>query len=63
MAFSNSETNEVHANFRDLGFIANDDHTFDVYCCGGLGNNPMMGVQVGSHIDPKDILYMSIRWF
>lgn len=57
VAFSNSETNEVHANFRDLGFIANDDHTFDVYCCGGLGNNPKMGVQVGSHIDPKDILY------
>ena len=57
VAFSNSETNEVHANFRDLGFIANEDHTFDVYCCGGLGNNPMMGVQVGSHIDPKDILY------
>lgn len=55
--FSNSERNETHANFRDLGFIANDDHTFDVYCCGGLGNNPMMGVKVGDHIDPKDILY------
>lgn len=57
VAFSNSKTNEVHANFRDLGFIANTDHTFDVYCCGGLGNNPMMGVKVGDHIDPKDILY------
>lgn len=57
VAFSNSKANEVHANFRDLGFIANDDHTFDVYCCGGLGNNPMMGVKVGDHIDPKDILY------
>lgn len=57
VAFSNSKANEVHANFRDLGFIANEDHTFDVYCCGGLGNNPMMGVKVGNHIDPKDILY------
>lgn len=57
VAFSNSKANEVHANFRDLGFIANTDHTFDVYCCGGLGNNPMMGVKVGDHIDPKDILY------
>ena len=57
VAFSNSKANEVHANFRDLGFIANTDHTFDVYCCGGLGNNPMMGVKVGDHINPKDILY------
>lgn len=57
VAFSNSQANETHANFRDLGFIANQDHTFDVYCCGGLGNNPMMGVKVGDHIDPKDILY------
>lgn len=55
--FSNSKKNETHANFRDLGFIANDDHTFDVYCCGGLGNNPMMGVKVGDHVNPEDILY------
>ena len=57
VAFSNSKANETHANFRDLGFIANEDHTFDVYCCGGLGNNPRMGVKVGDHINPKDILY------
>ena len=57
VAFSNSDANETHANFRDLGFIANADHTFDVYCCGGLGNNPRMGVKVGDHVDPKDILY------
>lgn len=57
VAFSNSPRNETHANFRDLGFIAKDDHTFDVYCAGGLGNNPKMGVKVGSHVDPKYILY------
>lgn len=57
VAFSNTNTNETHANFRDLGFIANADHTFDVYCCGGLGNHPMMGVKVGDHVDPKNILY------
>ena len=57
VAFSNSKRNETHANFRDLGFIANEDHTFDVYCCGGLGNNPMMSVKVAEHVDPKDILY------
>lgn len=57
VAFSNSPRNETHANFRDLGFIANEDHTFDVYCAGGLGNNPKMGVKVGDHVDPKYILY------
>lgn len=57
VAFSNSERNETHANFRDLGFIANGDHTFDVYCCGGLGNNPKMGVKVANHVDPSEILY------
>ena len=57
VAFSNSKRNETHANFRDLGFIANEDHTFDVYCCGGLGNNPMMSVKVAEHVDPKEILY------
>ena len=57
VAFSNTMRNQTHANFRDLGFIANSDHTFDVYCAGGLGNNPKMGVKVGDHIDPKHTLY------
>ena len=57
VAFSNSAENETHATFRDLGFVANEDHTFDVYCAGGLGNNPKMGVKVGDHIQPKHILY------
>ena len=57
VAFSNSAENETHATFRDLGFVANEDHTFDVYCAGGLGNNPKMGVKVGNHVPCKDILY------
>lgn len=57
VAFNNSIKNETHATFRDLGFIANDDHTFQVYCAGGLGNNPRMGVCVGDHVDPSKILY------
>lgn len=57
IAFSNSERNETHATFRDLGFVANSDHTFDVYCAGGLGNNPRMGVKVGDHVQGEDILY------
>lgn len=57
IAFSSSDKNETHVNFRDLGFLANNDHTFDVYCAGGLGNNPRMGIRVGEHIDPNDCLY------
>ena len=56
VAFANSSKDSVHASFRDLGFMANSDHTFDVYCCGGLGNNPKLGVKVAEHIDPLDVL-------
>ena len=57
VAFSSSDKNETHATFRDLGFCANADHTFDVYCAGGLGNNPRMGVKVGDHVPGKKVLY------
>lgn len=57
IAFSSSNKNETHATFRDLGFVANSDHTFDVYCAGGLGNNPRMGILIASHIDPNKVLY------
>ena len=45
------------APFRDLGFVARADGAFDVYCCGGLGNNPKMGVRVASAIAPSRVLY------
>lgn len=57
VAFTNSDRNEAHATFRDLGFIANRDHTFAVYCAGGLGNNPRMGVCVEEHAAPEKLLY------
>lgn len=57
VCFSNSAQNLTHATFRDLGFIANADHTFDVYSAGGLGNNPKMGVCVAKGIAPEKILY------
>lgn len=57
VAFSNNEENSTHATFRDLGFLANEDHTFDVMIAGGLGNQPKLGVCVAQHIDPNDILY------
>lgn len=57
VAFANSEKNKTHATFRDLGFCANEDGTFDVYIAGGLGNNPKLGVLVGEHIAKEDVLY------
>lgn len=57
VAFSNSPANETHATFRDLGFAARKDGTFDVYAAGGLGNNPKMGIKVAERVDPGKVLY------
>lgn len=57
VGFSNSPVNETHATFRDLGFVATPDQTFDVYAAGGLGNNPKLGVCVAKGIQPGKILY------
>lgn len=57
VCFSNSPANEPHATFRDLGFAARPDGTFDVYSAGGLGNNPCMGVKVAGQVRPSDVLY------
>lgn len=57
VTFSSSDRNETHATFRDLGFIANDDGTFDVWAAGGLGNNPLLGIRVAEGIDPSKTLY------
>ena len=46
VCFSNSPANVTHATYRDLGFAACPDGTFDVYSAGGLGNNPQFGVKV-----------------
>ena len=56
VAFSNGPDNVTHATFRDLGFVARPDGKFDVYCAGGLGPNPKLGVQVAEAVQPKDIL-------
>lgn len=57
VCFSNSTANITHATFRDLGFAATPEGTFDVYAAGGLGNNPMLGVCVARNIAPEKILY------
>lgn len=57
VCFSNSKTNWPHATFRDLGFVAKENGTFDVYSAGGLGNNPKMGALVAENAAPEKILY------
>ncbi len=57
VCFSNSPKNETHATFRDLGFMAGKDGTFDVYSAGGLGNHPKMGVLVAEGAKAGQVLY------
>ena len=57
VGFSSSPKNLTHATYRDLGFAARPDGTFDVYSAGGLGNNPRFGVLVAEGIEPEKILY------
>lgn len=57
IAFSSSEENVPHATYRDLGFVAREDGTFDVYSAGGLGNNWKLGVKVAEAVAPEKILY------
>ncbi len=57
VCFSNSPENETHATFRDLGFIANPDHTFSVYAAGGLGIKPSLGICIAQNAAPENIFY------
>lgn len=57
VAFSSSPSNITHATFRDLGFVAQPDGSFQVYCAGGLGPNPKMGVCVAENANPEDVLH------
>ena len=57
VSFSNSKENVTHATFRDLGFVAKENGTFDVYSAGGLGRSPRMGALVATDVAPDKILY------
>jgi ferredoxin-nitrite reductase len=57
VCFSSSPKNEVHATFRDLGFVAGKNGLFDVYSAGGLGNGPKIGLLTAKGVDPADTLY------
>ena len=57
VAFSNGAEDSVHAAFRDMGFLANPDGTFDLYIAGGLGANHKMGILAQQAIPAEKILY------
>lgn len=57
ICFENGVTNDTHATFRDLGFIAGQGGTFTVYAAGGLGSNPKLGVKIAEGVEPSKILY------
>lgn len=57
VCFSSTPENWPHATFRDLGFVANENKLFDVFCAGGLGPNPKLGVCVAEDVEPTKILY------
>lgn len=57
VCFSSDQANVTHATFRDLGFVAKENGTFDVYIAGGLGVNPKLGVLVAENIEPEKTLY------
>ncbi len=48
--------NEGHANYKDLGFLAKENGTFDVYAGGGIGGGSAFGVLVAENVDPKETL-------
>lgn len=55
--FSSSAANLTHATFRDLGFAARPDHSFDVYTAGGLGAKPQLGLKMAEGVAPSQLLY------
>ncbi len=57
VCFSNSPSNSVHATFRDLGFVSRPNGKFDIYCAGGMGLFPRMGVKIAESVDGSKVLY------
>ncbi|WP_273419485.1 nitrite/sulfite reductase [Veillonella caviae] len=57
MGMDNGHDLSPHSTFKDLGFHLTDNHTFDVYACGGIGPNPRIGIKVAENVSPNDVLY------
>lgn len=55
IAFAASPANDVHATFRDLGFLARPDGRFDVHTAGGLGRDPRPGLHTAV-AEPSEVL-------
>ena len=49
--------NEGHANYKDLGFLAKENGTFDVYAGGGIGGGSAFGVLVDEDVNPAEVLH------
>lgn len=57
VGFANHPNNLAHATIRDLGFVAHEDGTFDVYSAGGMGPNPRMGLKMAEGVPGSELLY------
>lgn len=57
IGFADGPKNETHVSFKDLGYMANPDGSFDVYAIGGMGFKPLPGVLIAQGVDPKETLY------
>lgn len=58
IALCNGVDDRCHSAFRDMGFVAQPDGTFQLRIAGGLGaSNPKQGVPVIEHLPTSQILY------
>ena len=57
VGFANHPNNLAHATIRDLGFVAREDGTFDVYSAGDMGPNPRMGLKMAEGVPGSELLY------
>lgn len=59
VSFSNGIDNEGHATFKDLGFVARTDGTFDVYAGGGFGvNGSRFGLKIKEQVPAE-----ALSWY
>ena len=57
MGFADNPADETHVTMKDLGFMANDDGTFQVWIAGGLGVKPAMGVLAEESVPASGVVY------
>ena len=57
VGFADSVADETHVTLKDLGFMANDDGTFQVWIAGGMGVKPRLGIEAAESVSPDKVLY------